>query len=255
MFEWQVIEEWLWLRICIIPMLFKNIHPKLGCMQHINIYGVYAIKMKVIKRIFTVKVSNKQVAKVIGIITFGFCLILVANLVFNSFSVNNQQPVKVYKVLTETEEKIVDENIKRLKELQHINYSKNEVAKSEREDTTTDTIDVEPIEKQDKVLQEGDLVYGKPVSKEEASKLTRPAKPEIRDDILDFGNGHIIDRSKVRVITPEELGATPVISTNIEDLQRYIAELEARNDPAAQPMIDVMRRAVNATPLPVTTKD
>lgn len=201
-------------------------------------------------------VKNKRAAKAVGITMLVFCLVLVVYIVFTSFSVDNQQPNKVYTDLSEIEQNIVDENINRLKEIQHINAAKTEVAKSE-----TDTIDVEPkqanlpVEKQGKVLQEGDLMYGKPVSKEAAGKRTILTNPEIRGDIHDIGNGPIIDHSKERNLTSEELGTLLINSTNIEDLHKHIAELESRNDPAVQPIIDVMKHAVNAKPLSVTTED
>ena len=189
---------------------------------------------------------NKQVIKAVGITTLGFCLILVAYFAFTSFSVNNQQPDKVYKDLSEMEEKIVYQNIKALQQSQRINTT---VKKS---DNTTSIVETNnkpgqvnlSAENQDEGFQEDNMKFNQPVTNEESGKST---KSEIESYIPGIGNGldPRLDPSKVRVVTHEELGATPIFSTDIQDLYNYIDYLEGIDNPAAQIYLNTLRDAAN----------
>ncbi len=185
---------------------------------------------------------NKQAIKAVGITTLVFCLVLVAYIAFTSLSVDNQQPDKVYKDLSEMEEKIVYQNIRALQQSQRINTT---VKKS---DNTTPIVETNnkpgqansPVENQDKGFQEDNMKFNQPVTNEESGKST---KSEIESYIPGIGNG--LDPSKVRVVTHEELGATPIFSTDIQDLYNYIDHLEGIDNPAAQIYLNTLRDAAN----------
>jgi len=189
---------------------------------------------------------NKQAIKAVGITTLVFCLVLVAYIAFTSLSVDNQQPDKVYKDLSEMEEKIVYQNIKALQQSQRINTT---VKKSDNITPIVETNNKPGqanslVENQDKGFQEDNMKFNQPVTNEESGKST---KSEIESYIPGIGNGldPRLDPSKVRVVTHEELGATPIFSTDIQDLYNYIDHLEGIDNPAAQIYLNTLRDAAN----------
>lgn len=192
---------------------------------------------------------NKQVIKAVGITTLVFCLVVVAYIVFTSLSVDNQQPVKVYKVLSEMEEKIVNKNTKALQQSQRINTT---VKKS---NNTTPNVETNNrpgpenslVKNQDKGFQDVNMEFNQPVTTEESDKSAESTKSEIESFEPRIGNGldPRLDPSKVRVVTHEELGATPIFSTDIQDLYNYIDHLEGIDNPAAQIYLNTLRDAAN----------
>lgn len=190
--------------------------------------------------------SHRKQYAITGIIIVLTLLISTLYFLYYSHQNNSDKYIKVYKDLTSEDETILYQNIKALRQAQLYSFktnSKNSVNSDQHIEDTDSIVDVEkPIIKPDN--KSGNINESQKANRlmaeAELENIPKPTK------IVDLGNGIIFDPSKTIEVTPEMLGVTPIIITNIEDARKMYLEIESYNMSELQPLLDLYRPIENS---------